>query len=134
VSLLLEQRLTLDGMYQRRTSNRSQNLTLDNALLARWPSKFDSGVQAGKILQNLPTFMSILAHYSLFLHHLNKSIPGPHKEAIPRERPADTFSRLRGLFGLVSILSELDLIQALKDWRLVLISKEKRCLNTADGC
>ena len=114
VSLLLAQRLTLDGMYQRRTSSRSQNLTLDNALLARWSGKFDSGVQVGKILQNLPTFMSILAHYSLFLH-LNKSIPGSHKEVIPRERPADTFSRIRGLFGLVSILWELNLIQTPKD-------------------
>jgi hypothetical protein len=104
VSLLLAQRLTLDGTYQRRASSRLQNLTLDNALLARWSSKFGLGVQDGKILQNLPTLMSILAHYSLFLHHLNKSIPGPHKEVIPRERPADTFSRIRGLFGLVSIL------------------------------
>jgi hypothetical protein len=110
-------------MYQRRTSNRSQNLTLGNPLLARLPSKFGSGVQTGKILQNLPTFMSILDHYSLFLRLLNKSIPGPHKEAIPRERPAETFSRIRGLFGLVSRLSELDLIQAPKDWLLVLISK-----------
>jgi hypothetical protein len=91
-------------MYQRRASNRSQLLTPNIAWFLGWSSKLDSGLQAGKISGNLPTFMSIVAHYSLFLHHLNRSISGPNKEAIPRERPADTFGRVRGLFGLVSII------------------------------